>query len=96
MLHGAGSEWGFWGSRGCLLRCSSKYYQLKRALAMNRKCGLPSADLWPGPSALGRSGLTSSQQFSEDKKPLWIKGEGLAQRPQKGDNKRRTVHFSWI
>lgn len=34
--------------------------------------------------------------LSEDKKPLWIKCEGLAQRPQKGDNKRRTVHFSWI
>lgn len=33
--------------------------------------------------------------LSEDRKPLWIKWEGLAQRPQEGDNKRRTVHFSW-
>lgn len=61
MLHGAGSEGGSWGSRGCLLRCSSKHYQLKRALTMNSKCGLLSADLWPGLTALGRSGLTLSQ-----------------------------------
>ena len=33
--------------------------------------------------------------LSEDRKPPWIKWEGLAQRPQEGDNKRRTVPFSW-